>query len=94
MADWPYNSQQWRRLRKHKLAESPLCERCLPSVVPAVAVDHRTPISRGGDPFPSLAGLASLCVSCHSVKTAEDQGRARPMIDAATGKPVGRDGWW
>lgn len=33
-------------------------------------VDHRTPISAGGHPFPSFDGLASLCASCHSAKTA------------------------
>lgn len=34
---------------------------------------HRTPIKRGGDPYPELAQLASLCESCHNQKTRAEQ---------------------
>jgi 5-methylcytosine-specific restriction protein A len=36
-------------------------------------VDHRTPIADGGDPFPALDQLASLCASCHNAKTGAEQ---------------------
>jgi 5-methylcytosine-specific restriction protein A len=36
----------------------------------ANTVDHVTPISEGGDPFPSHDGLASYCAPCHNAKTA------------------------
>ena len=42
-------------------------------IEPAVAVDHRTPINGGGEAFPPLEGLASLCVRCHNAKTRCEQ---------------------
>lgn len=74
MAAWPYNSTRWQKLRKRQLAAHPLCETCVAmrkQVVAANHVDHRKAISEGGDPFPDVGtGLASLCASCHSQKTA------------------------
>src|SRR5262245_30437381 len=75
MAEWPYTTQRWQRLRRHKLRAHPLCEACFQvgRIESAVAVDHRTPIKRGGDPFPALEQLASLCESCHNAKTRAEQ---------------------
>jgi 5-methylcytosine-specific restriction enzyme A len=75
MAEWPYNTQRWQRLRRHKLRAHPLCEACLQvgRIEPAEVVDHRTPIKRGGDPFPELEQLASLCAGCHNGKTRAEQ---------------------
>jgi 5-methylcytosine-specific restriction protein A len=72
MADWPYSTAAWQRLRAAKLAETPLCEPCsrLGRVVPAQHVDHIRSIASGGDAFPALDGLMSMCPACHSVKTA------------------------
>ena len=70
MADWPYSTAQWKRLRLRHLALHPLCEGCEPRLTVANTVDHRVPISAGGPAFPSHDGLASLCASCHSRKTA------------------------
>ncbi|MBN8484134.1 MAG: HNH endonuclease [Sphingomonadales bacterium] len=36
----------------------------------ANTVDHRVPVSEGGNPFPELEGLAAYCAPCHSAKTA------------------------
>lgn len=87
MAAWPYSTQRWQRLRRLKLAEQPICERCITQgrVEAATDVDHRRPISQGGDPFPPLDQLNSFCHSCHSTKTNEDM----------TGKVKGCDvdGW-
>jgi hypothetical protein len=49
-----YNSRAWQRLRRRKLLEQPLCEPCeaLGRLVPATVVDHRMPISSGGDALP------------------------------------------
>lgn len=81
MADWPYNTARWQRLRRLKLSSAGLCEDCrrIGLVRPAQAVDHRVPISAGGEAFPDLDGLASLCYSCHSKKTARgvEAGAAR-----------------
>ena len=42
-------------------------------IEPATAVDHRTPIKRGGEPFSHLDELASLCEGCHNAKTRAEQ---------------------
>ena len=75
MSKWPYNTQRWQRLRRHKLRACPVCEACfrVGLIEPAVAVDHRAPIKRGGDPFPHLDQLASLCEGCHNAKTRAEQ---------------------
>lgn len=68
MAEWPYTTQRWQRLRRHKLRQHPLCEVCL-QTGRIVAVDHRVRIKDGGEPFPALGQLASLCARCHNTKT-------------------------
>lgn len=72
MAAWPYSTAAWQRLRAAKLSADPLCEPCQWRGVqrPATAVDHIVSIASGGHPFPPLTGLRSMCVPCHSVKTA------------------------
>lgn len=71
MADWPYSTRQWQRLRLVKLSSTPLCEPCTlrGQIMPAEHVDHIVSIASGGDPFPSLDGLMSMCPRCHSEKT-------------------------
>lgn len=69
---WPYHLAAWRRLRLAKLAEQPLCEVCTRrgQIVEATVVDHAVAIAKGGEAFPTLDGLMSLCASCHGFKTA------------------------
>ena len=71
MADWPYSTGTWQRLRLIKLATNPLCEACAlrGDLTEANTVDHVLAIAKGGDPFPPLDGLMSLCASCHGEKT-------------------------
>jgi 5-methylcytosine-specific restriction protein A len=75
MSVWPYSTRRWERLRRLKLQQHPLCQSCLQlgRIEPAVAIDHRTPIKRGGEAFPALDLLASLCVRCHNAKTRAEQ---------------------
>lgn len=73
MAAFPYNTAKWQKLRRAHLARFPFCEGCEASgrkFIIANTVDHRHPISEGGDPFPGHGGLASYCPGCHSAKTA------------------------
>jgi 5-methylcytosine-specific restriction protein A len=67
-----YDKAQWKRLRLLKLRASPLCEDCRAAGVvrPATVVDHVVPIKFGGERFPGLEGLRSLCAACHGAKTA------------------------
>lgn len=71
MADWPYSTVAWLRLRRLKLSETPLCEACTRRGRHIIAehVDHVVSIASGGEAFPPTAGLMSLCPSCHSIKT-------------------------
>lgn len=82
MADWPYSTARWQRLRKAKLSESPLCETCerRGRKVEAQHVDHIVAIAAGGPAFPVMDGLRALCASCHSIKT--------NALDRAGGKGV------
>lgn len=82
MADWPYSTAAWARLRKAKLSEAPLCETCTMRGrrVIAEAVDHIVSIASGGEAFPPIEGLRSLCTPCHSIKT--------NALDRAGGKGV------
>jgi len=71
LAKWPYNTSQWQKLRKAKLAQQPLCEVCtrMGKATAASHVDHILAISAGGHPFPPLEELMSMCPPCHSIKT-------------------------
>ena len=75
MSRRPYSTQKWQRLRKYKLQVNPLCEACLQMgyIEPATTVDHRTPINAGGDPYPEIDKLASLCEPHHNAKTRAEQ---------------------
>lgn len=102
MADWPYNTKAWRKLRLAKLAADPLCYACSLRGLhkPARAVDHIHAIAKGGEPFPPLNRLMSLCFPCHNSKTrTEDHphstgfSRALKGFDAQ-GNPIDpRDDW-
>ncbi|MDX0517671.1 HNH endonuclease [Sinorhizobium medicae] len=100
MAEWPYGTAQWRRLRMAKLYDCPTCEACMRRgvIVGADAVDHIVAIAAGGAPFPSTDGLMSLCWSCHSSKTGRvDRGgkshkRGLKGCDVH-GNPLDPEGW-
>ncbi len=101
MAKWPYNTTAWQTLRRAKLAASPHCAPCKRrgALVVANTVDHVVSIAKGGAPFPPLAGLMSMCPSCHSFKTRSvdrpgGAGVAFKGVDA-TGNPLDpRDPWY
>lgn len=71
MAEWPYNTPAWQRLRRAKLDRDPLCHACRLRGRPVMAdtVDHVVAIADGGHPFPDFDGLMSLCERCHNDKT-------------------------
>ena len=71
-----YERIAWKRLRKRKLQQDPLCAMCLHTgrLTVATVVDHITPRSKGGADY-DPDNLQSLCPDCHSQKTTRDQGR-------------------
>lgn len=83
MAQWPYSTARWQRLRKAHLSLEPLCRACAPRLVLADTVDHVVAISDGGPAFPGHDGLTSYCTACHSAKTA----RGAEAGAARTNKP-------
>lgn len=71
-----YNSKRWRKVRLNQLQTDPLCADCLKLgyYVSATQVDHIKSMRSGGHPT-DPENLRSLCISCHSRKTArEDHG--------------------
>ena len=70
-----YDTARWQKLRRIKLQTQPTCEVCrtLGQTYPADVVDHKIPINHGGDPFPPLSGLTSLCTCHHNMKTRAEQ---------------------
>ena len=103
MSKWPYITSKWQKLRLIKLDECPVCLVCemRGRTELATTVDHITPISQGGDPFPALSGLMALCERCHNEKTSGFDrthgnacGRRFKGCDAH-GNPIDpADGWW
>lgn len=89
MAEWPYSTRRWAKLRALKLAMTPLCEPCQRRgrLTPATVVDHVQAISAGGDPYPDVTVLMSMCPSCHAVKT---NARDNPHAFGARWKPAFR----
>jgi hypothetical protein len=74
-----YDRQRWHRVSKRKLARDPICEGCGEQA--SRHVDHIVPLDQGGAQF-DPANLQSLCIPCHTDKTAFDKaGRTwiRPM---------------
>lgn len=80
-----YNCRQWQKLRKIVLARDPVCVICLR--LASVIADHIIPHKGKRELFWDLTNLQGLCRSCHSTKTAAEDGGygnapkpARPQI--------------
>ncbi len=71
-----YGKARWRKLRAWKLTENPFCEECLrhDTLTPANDIDHIKPHRGNPALFHDPANLQSLCHSCHSRKTAREEG--------------------
>jgi 5-methylcytosine-specific restriction protein A len=102
MAEWPYSTGRWQRLRALKLARDPLCEDCRKIGRIDRGGMRRSPAcdQRGRRGFPPLDELSSKCWPCHSRKTARgaEAGAARsdkPMKGcAADGSPLDASHPW
>ena len=80
-----YDTPRWRKLRDLVLLQEPLCRMCsaMGRVTMATVVDHITPHKGDMARFWDWNNLQSLCVACHSRKTArEDGGFGNRMVGA------------
>ena len=66
------NDPRWRLIRAKQLRRQPTCEHCreIGLVEPAKVVDHIDGDSHNNEP----SNLQSMCWSCHSRKTAQQDG--------------------
>ena len=88
----PLNGSAWQRLRASVLSGEPLCRHCAARglVTEATDVDHVS-----GDPGDnSSENLQPLCHSCHSLKTASDQGKRVSMGCDKDGMPLDPNHPW
>lgn len=69
-----YHTSMWCRTRAEHLTKHPYCEACKPVLVAAIDVDHIIPHRGDWALFLSRSNLQSLCHSCHSRKTASEDG--------------------
>lgn len=72
-----YNLPAWKALRMMWLKSHPLCEECKRNGIPttpATLVDHIEPHRGDWNLFMDPENLQSLCSSCHSKKTATEDG--------------------
>lgn len=69
-----YNTARWKRIRLAHLSSEPLCVRCAGFEIMTAAqhVDHVIPHRGDHKLFYDRSNLQSLCVSCHSFKTTEE----------------------
>lgn len=74
-ADQYVYDHNWRKVRARRLADEPLCRICSERghITPATQVDHITPRADGGKDV--YENTQSLCVPCHTAKTAEENRR-------------------
>jgi 5-methylcytosine-specific restriction enzyme A len=64
-----YNTKEWKKLRKQKIMNDPLCENCLKHnrTTPATEVHHVIPITEQNkdEMLLNWDDLQSLCGTCH-----------------------------
>jgi 5-methylcytosine-specific restriction protein A len=87
-----YDTRNWARLRRAKLEQEPFCRHCAKrgKLVVAHVVDHIVPMSKGGEPYPPLEGLQSLCERCHNSKSSQETKRGNFLLRgfSADGLPI------
>lgn len=69
-----YRSTKWRKLRKQKIAQNPVCERCVKNGIykPVEIVHHKEYVTDKNywkdEVFFNIDNLESLCLDCHNTE--------------------------
>jgi 5-methylcytosine-specific restriction protein A len=68
-----YNTTRWRKFRRMRLNEEPLCRECEKKGLTVIAdvLDHITPINEGGHIY-STKNTQPLCHPCHNSKSGKE----------------------
>jgi 5-methylcytosine-specific restriction protein A len=67
-----YQSEAWRLFREDKLEREPICRIC--GKAPSTCVDHKVPVEERPDLALDDENTQGACWSCHSAKTASQDG--------------------
>lgn len=67
-----YHTAHWKRLRTLVLARDPICKRC--NRYASTIADHIRAHKGVWQMFVDMTNLQGLCASCHSIKTAQEDG--------------------
>ncbi len=85
-----YNLPVWKKLRRSKLRDEPLCERCLQrgKTVMAIIVHHVKPFRGDWDLFLDFDNLQSVCKLCHDGSIQREEKSGHRIGHTADGRPV------
>ena len=90
MADWPYSTAQWQRVRRMVLHSQPLCAACaeLGYSTPSDVVDHIQPVRDRPDLAFTLDNLRGLCKLCHDSAKKREEMRGHEIGSKRDGSPM------
>jgi len=96
MADWPYNTTQWQRIRRMVLQRQPVCAACLELGYAAKAevVDHIEPVRDRPDLAFTMTNLRGLCKLCHDAAKQKEEKRGHEIGCGRDGVPRSAAHWW
>jgi 5-methylcytosine-specific restriction protein A len=62
-----YNTRRWKRLRRLKLQNNPICEKCWERgrVTPTEEIHHIVPFAQDMELAYDYDNLIALCIECH-----------------------------
>lgn len=78
-------NSRYRKQREILLTDNPICAIC--DEEPAMELDHIIPLHEGGDQDDE-SNLQGICIPCHEIKTAREQGQRIVRVDIR-GRPIG-----
>src|SRR6056297_2799063 len=97
MSNWPYNTRQWRRLRKMVLERDVFCVYCreMGRVTPATVADHIIPVKERPDLAFDFNLIQGLCAACHDSIKRREEARGYRVGCSQDGAPVDPGHhWW